>query len=354
MPIGGLRSLAARGAAIGVSVTCLGLALGLAADDAWAAPLARTATLDWHRGRDAAGCPDASAIGASVEARLGRPVFVGRDEAEAVVSGAIEQVSPSRFAVRISIADRAGRALGTRELVLDVAPPAGAAAGSTAAATSTRPRPSAGEGCTALAAPIALILAVMLDPDAPVLDAPAPPPAPVELRLHLGLGAGTGLGAVPGPFVDLSLRAHARPPGAPSLLVAFAVDLPRGADAPDGARAVFTRFAVALAWAPRLHQSPRAELFALVGAQAALVRFAGQQFDESRAGTVMSFAAQAGLELRLPLGSTWAAFIATELGLPLRRERFYFVDPDGVTRHDVYRQAPVAARLVAGVTWAAW
>jgi hypothetical protein len=70
------------------------------------------------------------------------------------------------------------------------------------------------------------------------------------------------------------------------------------------------------------------------------VRSAGQQFDESRAGTVMSFAAQAGLELRLPLGATRAAFIAAELGLPLRRERFYFVDPDGVTRHDVYRMAP--------------
>ncbi len=132
----------------------LGSALLLGSGAASAEP-ARTSSLSWLRMPGADACIATQALARSVEERLGRHVFVSAAEADVSVEGRIEKRGKGWHAV-ITMRDGKGARLGTRDV------------------------DRADASCDAMSAPLTLIIAVMIDPDASLSGPPAPlpPPAP--------------------------------------------------------------------------------------------------------------------------------------------------------------------------------
>lgn len=112
----------------------------------------RTSSLSWLRMPGSESCIATQALARSVEERLGRHVFVSAAEADVSVEGRIETRGAGWHSV-ITIRDGKGALLGTREL------------------------DRADGACTAMNEPLALVIAVMIDPEAR-LGASSPPPLP--------------------------------------------------------------------------------------------------------------------------------------------------------------------------------
>ena len=104
--------------------------------------------------RQPTSCIATQALARSVEERLGRHVFVSAAEADVSVEGRIEKRSAGGWHSVITIRDGKGALLGTREL----------------------DRPDA--SCDAMNEPLALVIAVMIDPEAKLSSASSPPPLP--------------------------------------------------------------------------------------------------------------------------------------------------------------------------------
>jgi hypothetical protein len=105
-------------------------------------------------------CIATQALARSVEERLGRHVFVSAAEADVSVEGRIERRPAGGWHSVITIRDGKGALLGTRDL--------------------DRPEPA----CTAMNEPLALVIAVMIDPEAKLSSSPPPlPPAPAPAPL---------------------------------------------------------------------------------------------------------------------------------------------------------------------------
>jgi hypothetical protein len=115
---------------------------------------ARTSSLSWLRMPAAEACIATQALARSVEERLGRHVFVSAAEADVSVEGRIERRASGGWHAVITIRDAKGAVLGTREL----------------------DRPDA--SCTTMNEPLALIIAVMIDPEAKLSSSPPPRPKP--------------------------------------------------------------------------------------------------------------------------------------------------------------------------------
>lgn len=132
---------------------------------AHAAP--RTSSLSWVRLAGADACVSTQDSARDVETRLGRSVFVSPAQADLSVEGRIEPAhgKPGWHAT-IVVRDAKGVTLGTRELARDAA------------------------SCDAMRDPLALIVALMIDPDAstappppaPPPTAPAPPPQTIVVE----------------------------------------------------------------------------------------------------------------------------------------------------------------------------
>jgi hypothetical protein len=116
------------------------------------AETARTSSLSWVRLPGAESCVPTQILARAVEQRLGRSVFVSAAAADVSVEGRIEpSKSKKGFHAIITLRDAKGAVLGTRELA--------------------RPDPS----CDPMTEPLALVIAVMIDPDAALTRSPATP-----------------------------------------------------------------------------------------------------------------------------------------------------------------------------------
>lgn len=129
------------------------LVIGLIASGARAdAP--KKSSLSWVRLEGAESCVATQPLARAVEQRLGRFVFVSASDAELSVEGRIEKKKAGWHA-HVEVRDASGRLLGKRDL------------------------DSSAASCDALTPPLALALAVMIDPDAALGGAkpdPKPPP----------------------------------------------------------------------------------------------------------------------------------------------------------------------------------
>ncbi|MBX3193414.1 MAG: hypothetical protein KF819_40910 [Labilithrix sp.] len=114
----------------------------------------RTSSLSWLRMPGADACIATQALARAVEERLGRRVFVSAAQADVSVEGHIEKKSPAGWHAVLTIRDGQGALLGTRDL--------------------DRPEAS----CEAMNEPLALVIAVMIDPEAAQRPAAPPPPPP--------------------------------------------------------------------------------------------------------------------------------------------------------------------------------
>jgi hypothetical protein len=134
-----------------VAIAVFLLATSARAENA-AAP--KKSSLSWVRLEGAESCVATQPLARAVEQRLGRSVFVSASEAELSVEGRVEKKKSWR--AHVEVRDAAGKLLGKRDLE------------STAAS------------CESLTAPLALALAVMIDPDAALGGGtkadPTPPP----------------------------------------------------------------------------------------------------------------------------------------------------------------------------------
>ena len=137
-----------RASRIAATLATLGLARA-----AHAAP--RTSSLSWVRLAGADACVSTQDLARDVETRLGRSVFVSPAQADLSVEGRIEPAhgKPGWHAV-VVLRDAKGVTLGTRELARDAA------------------------SCDAMREPLALVVALMIDPDASTAPPPPPTPAP--------------------------------------------------------------------------------------------------------------------------------------------------------------------------------
>ncbi len=201
-----------KGLAPFLAAALLSCAAGTARADE---PHARTSSLSWVRLPGADACVATQDLAKQVEGRLGRAVFASAAVADVSVEGRIEPAADHHgFRAVLTLRDAHGTLLGTRELA----------------------RPDA--SCDGMREPLALVIAVMIDPDAALgPNKPAPPPAPeppppviVEKpvyiqvpappqpprpvwRIDVGPSAATNLGLMPAPNLGLSASGLLTPPG---------------------------------------------------------------------------------------------------------------------------------------------
>ncbi len=206
-----------------VASVALVAALASAGGAAFAQEAPRTSSLSWVRMPGAESCLSTRALAEAAEARLGRSVFVSAARGEVSVEGRVERLD-DRWSAVVTLSAPDGMPLGTRTL------------------ESTEPE------CSALDGPLALVIALMIDPDAsaepeptpepaptpaPAPVAPAPPsPAPVVLDADARLSIAAGL--LPGAALGLTASASLRPPGWPALVAEAALFPPRTARAEAG------------------------------------------------------------------------------------------------------------------------
>jgi hypothetical protein len=121
------------------------------AEGAWAAP-PRTASLSWVRLPGADACVSTQDLAKDVEKLLGRRVFVSASQGDVSVEGRIEHKPKGGFRATISVRDAKGVELGTREI-------------------------EGAKECSTMRDELAIVIAVMIDPDA-MSRPPEPPPPP--------------------------------------------------------------------------------------------------------------------------------------------------------------------------------
>lgn len=326
----------------------------VAAPSARAEPDARrTSTLAWVRLPGAEACIGPVELAAAVEARLGRVVFAPVSRADLAVEGRIEPTGLG-FGATLVVSDRDGRRLGARELR------------------------SKERDCRAIDRALVLVTSLLIDPEA-FRDAAPPPDAAPEAPLHptpppvqssteafgrppppvpppraalwgvLGLSGGLGFGPLPSPglggalTLELGMQDGLR--GQLSALLAHGV-----AETVAGTPAGFTLAAGAaaacFAGQPRPSLSWAAcmgvELGGLLASAAAL---SGEQDRTGLWGAVVL-----GLHADLVLHREWLLHGALQAGLPLRRDRFTYVDGAGAERV-LFEPGPVLVRLGLGLSF---
>jgi hypothetical protein len=184
------------------------LALGASrASRASAAEPRRTSSLGWARLPGAETCIGARDLAIAVERLLGRPVFVSPAQADVLIEGRIEP-APSGFRAHVVLSSAAGQVLGSRDL------------------------DGPGASCRTLDEPIALVVGLLIDPEALLAPKPPPPapeaprvvvervyvpvPAPAPpcepWRTSVTAGPLLALGLLPGAGYGLSLRGEIIPP----------------------------------------------------------------------------------------------------------------------------------------------
>ncbi len=169
----------------------------------------RTSSLSWVRLPGAEACIGSRALAAAVERRLQREVFVPPSRAAMAVEGRVER-APEGFRAVITVSNEAGVALGSREI--------------------HRASPI----CATMDDNLALVIAVMIDPEAALAPrvpastvprpAPAPPlrpagepssgagPAPPGWSVSLQAGGVAMLGLMPRVSGGVLIRSHIEPP----------------------------------------------------------------------------------------------------------------------------------------------
>jgi hypothetical protein len=185
------------------AISAFTVALALWAGSAAAQP--RRATLGWVRLPGAEACPPAPDVARAIEERLGRSVLVAAGDAELSIEGRVERAGTG-WSATIRVADAAGAIVGERTLSVE------------------------GEDCAPILGPVALSIALAIDPDASAAPEGAEPPATPTTsetviesrmlrvvaprwRLELSLSASAALGLLPFAAPGGTFALFLTPPG---------------------------------------------------------------------------------------------------------------------------------------------
>jgi hypothetical protein len=330
------------------------LALAVRAAGAGAPP--RASSLGWVRLPGAEACIGTRELATAVEQRLGRAVFVSPAQAEVFVEGRVEapragaapaEPSPSRFRAHITLSDARGAVLGTRDLE------------------------APGEGCRTLDEQLALVIALLIDPDAVLSGAPrgpAPPPPVVERvlvpvpapspparepwRESLAVGPQVAAGLLPRAGVALALRGEIVPPSFVPIELGGAVWLDAHADAgASTSKGATLSLAYGLLGICPLAWGPGAtRVRGCADLEVGAIRAVGYGFTMSNGTGQEQPVVQAQVAGRVTRRLVGPLDIGVGLGLlvPFERARFFYVDASG-GQQELFRTAPVAGVVDASV-----
>ncbi len=352
-----------RGTRVAISVVTTMLCVLAAAGDVAAEehpPV--TASLGWVRLPGAESCITSRELAKRVEGSLGRPALVSASQGDLAIEARVEpgksgkSGKPESWKVTLVTTPHDGTATGTRELKIT------------------------GESCSAIDEPVALALAITIDPEAalaPKLDAPKPPlatPPPVlaaaivapaapkvivrdervfvpvpakapDVEGDLRIAPQLAVGLLPHAALGLELGA--------SLKTAFAwpIELSGGiltdsqTHGSDGG-AVFSLGYGALALCPTTQRATSDPFWisACVGAQGGVMRGRGFGYDQP-ADSSASWVATFG-DVRLSARLTGPLFAQIGAGLlaAIVRPRFTYVAADGKPV-DVFQESSIAGRF---------
>ncbi len=319
----------------------------------------RSSSLSWVRLPGAEGCVATQALARAVEDRLGRSVFVSAAQADVSVEGRVEPVRSGGYRAVLTLRDASGALLGTREIA--------------------RAEPS----CEAMSEPLALVIAVMIDPDAalgpkpaseavdagapqdaapPVDDAapppppppPAPPPAPrpppTTPWTFEGSAAIVGsVGMLPRPGIGVGGNALLTPPKFPTLEGFGAIFFDNTASAENGAYTTFNLGYVGSGLCPFALLGQVARFFGCVESHLGVVRnrqtgFVSGPSDDFR--VLVDSALEARVTLRLFGPFAFRAGVAG--AVPWLRYEYRYARADGSSAR-TFRMAPVVGIADVGL-----
>lgn len=309
----------------------------------------RTSSLSWLRMPGAEECVTTQALARAVEERLGRAAFVSAAQADLSVEGSIAPKGAG-FAAVITVRDAKGETLGTREIARDAK-------------------------CEDLTESIALVVALMIDPDAATRPKPAPKPAPVAetpppvvvvrekpvvvevpverkrpepWRFEGGgaLTAVTGLAPTVAPGLTATALVH--PPEIPLGFHGFAsLFLPTTADG-AGASASVDMGYVGGSLCPTV-RGRHASVMACIGGHVGLLRPRAKVGSTPLKEQVLPLWNLLGeLRLSVPLVHPIGIFMGIGGMLPLLRPSFEYRRPDGSVS-ELHRVSVVAATADLGI-----
>lgn len=330
-PLGRPDRRAARALAAG-----LALSIAPTASAQGAAP--RTSSLSWTRGPGAEACIDARALSQRVEQRLRRAAIVAPTIGDIAIEGRVDRrEGPASWHAIINVFDAAGARVGMRELASDRA------------------------DCRALDDELGLVVSLLIDPEAafapaspPVARAPAPPPPPVcppppvapppppsPWRVAAEGGFALGFGLVPSkPGGGTVFRVRVAPPVGPSFELGGAVWLDShatlGADP-----ATFSLAYGSAVICPLDVAAAGFTLAACAGARVGSLRVGGVGVPLAYRQEELIVDVIAEARARRRIAGPLLVALGVGLGVPTRRDRFFYVDGEG-TRRDVFQAAPVA------------
>lgn len=341
------------------------LAAILATETALAAD-AKTSSLSWLRMPGADKCVATQPLARAVEERLGRAVFVSASQADLSVEGRIEKRPAGGWHAVITVRDASGKTLGTREL----------------------DRPDA--SCDAMTEPLALVVAVMIDPDAALRPKPAPSPGPATEPAPIATPAPA---PAPAPIPEAPLQSPSadrpappppRPPSdpwrfeggvqatlnhglAPSLAPGGGVQailyppggvpigfrgyttlfLPTEAEK-DGARATFDMIYGGGTICPTLRL--RVSLLGCLGGQLGLLRPRSETANRGIGEELLPILnAVAELRLHVPLVAPIAAAAGVSAGLPILRPEVRYQRSNGAGSDRLHKAEPYMLTADVGI-----
>jgi hypothetical protein len=321
-----------------------------------AAPLAaraagspRTSSLGWVRLPGAEGCIGSRALALEVEHRLRREVFVSPGRAAVAVEGRVEPTAvpahdggsgptpPAGFRAVITLSNDAGVVLGTRELR------------------------SAAPSCRAMDDDLALIIAVMIDPEAalalPAAPVPLPPalppprsvpeavpaPSPPSWRVSLQAGGMAMVGLLPRTSAGVLLRSHVEPPHFWAFEVGGVLFPSVGAQ--QGAAAASFQLAEAfVSVCPLTLRAFGGALSACAGVQVGSLHAVGNGFESVDAQDQALFNVAVEGRARRRLVGPLVAGLGVGLVVPVVRARFSYDGALG-TSEEIFQMAPVAGEI---------
>jgi len=305
---------------------------------------------------NAEGCIATQALARSVEERLGRTVFVSAAQADVSVEGRIEKRKAGGWHAVIILRDAKGAMLGTREI--------------------DRPEAS----CEAMNEPLALIIAVMIDPHAamrpqteagapeaeapevaplPILTAtspdagPPPPPPdagpPKKDTWHFEGGGDVTIasGFTPTLAFGVGVEALLYPPGVPLGFRGYSsLFLPTSTEK-DGAKASFDMIYVGGGLCPTIRW--RVNIMACIGGQLGILRPRPDTPGRGIKDDVLPlWNAVAELRASLPLVAPVGMSGGVGAALPLLRPNFEYTTP-GQGTESLHKVAPVAFTAELGL-----
>lgn len=333
----------------------LTVVFGWSPSDASAQEAKKTASLGWTRLDGAESCTGTRELAEAVEKILQRSVFVSAAQADLAIEGRVEKTKPGPgFKATLSVADKDGKPLGTRELTTDKA------------------------DCHALDDQVSLAVALMVDPDA-MLAPPKPPPEdkkepppkppppspPIVKKVYVPVptppkkeeedpwrgdvfaGFTLGFGWLPRVAPGAHVGASVDPPWFFPVEVTLKFFTPQTVEAPRGATVLFYTFQAAALGCPLSYGGSVGEIRACGGLEGGFLVGEGEGFD-TEAQDASSIRGQLGATIKgradFKIAGPFRLGLATGVTVPFFRDEFVYQAPNG-TQVLVFQQAPVAGTI---------